>query len=153
MKIFFIIVSFVAITLMNQDVFAEKGCLNLVVEKKLVGKSYSLVFTVKNIGEDVIFEQASLLPWQTNAEAFFTRLVPASNPDKEMIGNDSAVETDTIVALFPRDTLSKEIPLSGRYQTAEDMLQTEDLLYFWSYKPHQECLPQDGMTLLLKLDK
>ncbi len=151
MKLLVSVVFLLTFVVGSQDVVAKKGCLNLVVDNKLGVAGYSLLFTVKNTGEDVVFEQADLLPWQTREDIFSARLVPASNPELELAGKNAALKTDKIVALFPRDTISKAVLLGERYKTAPEMLQAEDLLFFWDYRPHQECPKQEGKVLLLKL--
>jgi len=148
MRLLLFLISLFFCILIAQDVLGQKGCLNLVIEKKLVGKRYSLLFTVKNVGEDVIFEQAALLPWQTKAGIFSSRLVAATNPDTELREENKAIETEKIVALFPRDTMTKTIKLSERFKNTADWHQNNDLLLFWQYKPHQECPQQKGMLSL-----
>ncbi len=133
-------------TFIIQPVWAKDGCLDLVVENQLESGHYLIVFTMKNVSGEVIFEQANLLPWQADSDVFSARLVSKPNTEIDFRMENSVVETEQIIALFPWEIMVEKVRLDEKFADVSEKLSQEDLFLYWKYKPHEKCKPQQGMV-------
>jgi len=127
-----------------QNACAAKGCLHLTLEKKVDAPGHVLLFTVKNIGEDAIFEEKDKLPWQAGKEIFSLRMISQSDPQVELEDSYEKKEISGMVAMFPRDYLKEEVLVEKRFRDFSEILEGDDLLLLWRYKPGPECAEQKG---------